>query len=449
MTGRYIPNTEADRNEMLEAIGVASMEELLQSIPADLRMQSPLNLPSSMPEPDLVRGMKEMSRRNWDAGSRPCFLGAGAYHHYIPSAVGYLAAHSGFSTAYTPYQPEVSQGTLQAIFEFQTYVTLLTGLDVANASMYDGASAAAEAVLMAGRITKRNEVILPRCVHPEYRRVIGTYIRNTGMEVLETPFQKDGRTDYEAVKKSLSEKTAAVLIQSPNFFGCVENPECLSEALSSRGTLLIQSATEPLSLAVLPAPGKCGADIFAGEGQSFGNPLSFGGPYLGLLATRTNFTRNLPGRLVGETVDKKGERGFVLTLATREQHIRRERATSNICSNQSLCALRASMYLSMLGKRGIRDLALMNMKKTAHALKLITSLKGYHALFSASAFNEFAVATPAPAEEIQRALEGEGMIGGLNLSVQYPELGEVMLFCVTEMIRKRDIERLAGVLSRF
>ncbi|MBI5184426.1 MAG: aminomethyl-transferring glycine dehydrogenase subunit GcvPA [Nitrospinae bacterium] len=449
MTNRYIPNTPEDRSEMLEAIGVGSIEDLWKTIPEDLRLKSRLRLPSALPEPDLLRHLKNMSGQNSDVGRFPSFLGAGAYNHYIPSAVNHLASQPGFYTAYTPYQPEVSQGILQAIFEFQSYITLLAGLDVANASMYDGPSAAAEAVLMAKRVTKRDEVIIPRNAHPEYRQVIETYIRDLDMKIVEAPFLEDGRIDYDAVKKSLNDKTAALVVQNPNFFGCVETPEAISQSLRENCTLLIQTTVEALSLAILKSPGECGADIFAGEGQSFGNPLSFGGPYVGLFAARKDFIRNMPGRLVGETLDKKGKRGYVLTLSTREQHIRRDRATSNICSNQSLCAIRSAIYLSTLGKKGVRGLALMNMRKAAYMRKKISSLPGYRALFSAPVFNEFVAGTPVPPEEINEALEKEGIIGGLDLGKFYPELGNAMLFCATEMVRKEDMDRLVDVLSRY
>ena len=448
MTNRYIPNTGQDRAVMLKAIGVDSVEDLLETIPKELRLQKPLDIPPAMPEPDLLRHMKELSKQSGDVERFTSFLGAGAYHHYIPSVVNHLAGQSNFYTSYTPYQPEISQGTLQGIFEFQSYVTLLTGLDVANASMYDGASAAAEAVLMARRVAKRDEVILPRCVHPEYRQVIESYTRDLDMKIVEVPFREDGRTDYEAVKAALSDQTAAVLIQSPNFFGCVEDHQGIAQAIKENCSLLIYCTAEALSLAALKSPAECGADIFAGEGQSFGNPLSFGGPYVGLFAARKDFIRNMPGRLVGETVDKDGKRGFVLTLSTREQHIRRDRATSNICSNQSLCALRASIHLSTLGKNGLRDLALMNMKKAAYARKKISTLKGYHLLFSAPVFNEFVVKTPRPVPEINAALEKAGIMGGLDLQPLYPELGPAMLLCATEMVRKEEIDRLVEMLER-
>jgi glycine dehydrogenase subunit 1 len=433
---------------MLEAIGVDSIEDLWKTIPEELRLQSKLNLPPGLPEPDLLRHMKKMSEQNADVERFPSFLGAGAYNHFIPSVVNHLASQSGFYTAYTPYQPEVSQGILQTIFEFQSYVTLLTGLDVANASMYDGPSAVAEAVLMAKRVTKRNEVLVPRNTHPEYRKVIETYIRDLDMETVNIPYLESGLIDYDAVKKALNDNTAALVAQSPNFFGCVETPEAISQALRENCSLLIQTTSDALSLAVLKSPGECGADIFAGEGQSFGNPLSFGGPYVGLFAAKKDFIRNMPGRLVGETVDKKGKRGYVLTLSTREQHIRRDKATSNICSNQSLCAIRSAIYLSTLGKNGLRGLALMNMKKTAYALKKITSIHGYDALFSSPVFNEFAISTPIPSAEINKVLQKKGITGGFSLEEDYPELGNAMLFCATETTRKEDIDRMVETLPR-
>ncbi len=363
---RYIPHTEEDIRKMLDALGLKKLEDLFQAIPKEYRLSKPLNLPEPLSEPDLLRHFQGLQVPMMSG-----FLGAGAYHHFIPAVVSHLVSRSEFSTAYTPYQPEISQGTLQAIFEYQTLMCQLTGMEVSNASMYDGASSLAEAVLMAHRITKRKKVLLSQAVHPEYRRVIQTYIDPDQQEIILVPYQKkEGRTDEKVLLDLLKEDVSAVVIQSPNFFGVIEDLQRIGEKIHDYGGLMIVGFSEAVAYGILQPPGAMGADIVAGEGQSLGIPVSYGGPYLGIFATLETFVRNMPGRLVGETIDLEGKRGFVLTLATREQHIRRERATSNICTNEGLCALMATVFLSCLGKEGLKELAMMNLSKTEYAKKV-------------------------------------------------------------------------------
>jgi glycine dehydrogenase subunit 1 len=447
---RYIPNTDKDREEMLAGIGVKSVDELFTSIPEALRQKaSLLNLPPSMAEPDILRHIKKMGGRNADAESHISFLGAGAYSHYIPSVVDHIISRSEFYTAYTPYQPEISQGTLQAIYEFQTLVCQLTGMEVANASMYDGASALAEAVLMAHRINGRKDVFISRNIHPEYRQTINTYCRYLGINIKEIPFTEKGITDLEWLSKNISEETSAIAVQNPNFFGCIEDMKNLGELARAKNSLFIACVNESVSLGILNPPGDFGADIVAGEGQGLGNPLSFGGPYLGLFATRGKYIRSMPGRLVGRTVDTNGKTGFCLTLSTREQHIRREKATSNICSNQALCALSAAVYMSLMGKDGFKKLAILNLQKANYAKGLISGIEGYKLKFHNPVFNEFVVETPVNPDDINKELIKEGIIGGLPLGKFYPELKNCMLVCVTENHRKEDIEKLWKLLRRY
>ena len=362
---RYIPHTEEDIRKMLDALGLKKLEDLFQAIPKEYRLSKPLNLPEPLSEPDLLRHIQGLQVPMMSG-----FIGAGAYYHFIPAVVSHLVSRSEFSTAYTPYQPEISQGTLQAIFEYQTLMCQLTGMEVSNASMYDGASSLAEAVLMAHRITKRKKVLLSQAVHPEYRRVIQTYIDPDQQEIILVPYQKkEGRTDEKVLLDLLKEDVSAVVIQSPNFFGVIEDLQRIGEKIHDCGGLMIVGFSEAVAYGILQPPGAMGADIVAGEGQSLGIPVSYGGPYLGIFATLETFVRNMPGRLVGETIDLEGKRGFVLTLATREQHIRRERATSNICTNEGLCALMATVFLSCFGKEGLKELAMMNLSKTEYAKK--------------------------------------------------------------------------------
>src|SRR4051812_2708556 len=378
---------------MLKTVGLNSAEELFESIPADLRLSAPLKTPAAISKMELLAGFEEMAARNV-AASRPSFLGAGAYSHYAPTIVDHLISRSEFFTAYTPYQPEISQGTLQAIFEFQTLVCQLTGMEVANASMYDGSTALAEAVLMSERITRRKRVVVSSAIHPEYLAVADTYVQHYGVELERLAIDEaTGRTSAESLS-ALDDKTAAFVIQSPNFFGCIEDVAALAERAHAVGALVVVAVTESASFGLLRSPGSAGADIVVAEGQSFGVPLSFGGPYVGLFATRDKYARQIPGRLVGEAYDKQGRRGFVLTLATREQHIRREKATSNICTNEGLIALCATIYLETMGRHGVQDVAKQCAQKAHYAAREIEKIEGFSLPCSAPFFNEFLVRAP-------------------------------------------------------
>ena len=444
---RYLPHTEQDIKEMLAKIGVKKIADLFDSIPSALRLEKPLNLPEPLSESGLIAAMRRMEKHNPNPDEYTQFLGGGAYRHFTPTLINHLLLRGEFFTSYTPYQPEVSQGTLQAIFEFQSMICMLTGMEVANASMYDGASALAEAVIMATRINNKSEIIMPRTVHPEYRQVTATYLLGNGIKLVETPFLPDGKTDLEHLVNQLTDKTSAVVIQSPNFFGVVEEYAGLSEKLQERGILLIVAVAEALSLGILKPPGERGADIVAGEGQSFGLPVSFGGPYLGIFATREKYFRQMPGRLIGETADRQGKRSYTLTLSTREQHIRREKATSNICTNQGLCALAATIYLSTMGKQGLREVALRNLEKADYMKNKLAKLKGYNLKFNADTFNEFVLECPKPVKVIQEKLLQEKIIAGVPLESHYPELPNTLLICATEINTAGEIDRLAEKLA--
>ena len=445
---RFIPHTEQDIREMLEMVGIQNVDELFAGIPAELRLgDKALKLPSALSESEIVATLRQMQKRNPDAEEVTTFLGAGAYRHYTPALIGSLVLRGEFATSYTPYQPEVSQGTLQAIFEFQTMIAMLTGMDLANASMYDGASALAEAVLMAHRINKKNEFLIARAVHPEYRQTTGTYLRGADHRSIEVPFDSTGKTDLEFIRANLNDKTSAVVLQSPNFFGVVEEYEALSKELAERDVLLIVNVAEPLSLGILKPPGERGADIVVGEAQSFGLPVSYGGPYAGFFATREKFLRQMPGRVAGETIDRTGRRSFVLTLSTREQHIRRERATSNICTNQGLCALAVTVYLAVMGKQGLRELALLNLRKADYLKNKLSKVSGFEIQFSADTFNEIVLKCPRPANEIRDALLEHKILAGLPLGEYYPELADSLLLCATEVNTVESIDRLADKLE--
>jgi len=434
---------------MCQTIGVDKPSDLFRSIPNPLRLKEPLPLPKAMPEQELISHLKSLSRSNETVDHYSSFLGAGAYHHYVPVAVGALVSRGEFATSYTPYQPELSQGTLQAIFEFQTMVASLMGMEIANASNYDGSTALAEAVLMASRLQKKKRIILSRGIHPEYRRVVRTTLQNLGKEIVEVDWESSGRVRQEQLEQLLKEAPTSVFCaQSPNFFGVVEDLTSLSSATHAQGALFVSVTGDPISLGILASPGSCGADIAVGEGQSFGNFLNYGGPYVGLFATKKEFLRQMPGRLVGETLDARGQRGFVLTFNTREQHIRREKATSNICTNQSLCALASSIYLSLLGPEGLKRLAKMNLAKAQYAKKQILQVPGVKALFAGECFNEFAVALPQAVGEVLGRLQEKRIFGGVALSRFYPELKNGLLICVTEMNTKDEIDLLAEELKR-
>jgi glycine dehydrogenase subunit 1 len=444
---RYIPNSPEERAEMLEAIGLQSAEQLFESIPPELRLQRPLNTPRALSEIELLDKFEQMGQRN-AAARRISFLGAGAYSHYIPTIVDHIISRSEFFTAYTPYQPEISQGTLQTIFEFQTLVCQLTGMEVANASMYDGSTALAEAVLMAERVTRRSKAIASTSVHPQYLEVVTTYLQHAGIHLQLTGCDEKTGQSGAALAAAVDDQTAAVVVQSPNFFGCIEDVKALADAAHAKGALLIVAITEAMSLGLLKSPGACGADIVVAEGQSFGVPLSFGGPYVGLFATRDKYARQIPGRLVGEAYDKNGRRGFVLTLATREQHIRREKATSNICTNEGLIALAATVYMETMGRRGIQEAARQCVQKAAYAAKRIASVNGFSLPFTAPFFNEFVVRGPFDSGELLSRLAREKAIeGGIALSRFAPDRSRDFLVCVTETNTREQIDTLVSALS--
>jgi glycine dehydrogenase subunit 1 len=431
---------------MLDSIGLNSAAHLFDSIPEDLRLRQPLATPAALSEIELLTRFERMGERNAGA-QRISFLGGGAYSHYIPTIVDHILSRSEFFTAYTPYQPEISQGTLQTIFEFQTLVCQLTGMEVANASMYDGSTALAEAVLMAERITKRSKIIAAASIHPQYLEVVRTYVQHAGIDLdVDAYDQQLGQATNLAA--AVDDQTAALVVQSPNFFGCIEDLEALAEAAHAKGALLIVAITEAISLGLLKSPGACGADIVVAEGQSFGVPLSFGGPYVGLFATREKYARQIPGRLVGEAYDKQGRRGFVLTLATREQHIRREKATSNICTNEGLIALAATVYLETMGRKGIQEVAQQCIQKAAYAARKISNLPGFSLPFTGPRFNEFVVRAPVNAVTLlaQLALE-KGIDGGLAVSRFLSDHPNDFLVCVTEINTREQIDALVNGLA--
>jgi glycine dehydrogenase subunit 1 len=439
---RYLPKSPADREAMLKAIGVRSIDDLFSQIPAEYRLGRDLKVPRQMAESEIVDWFRERSRENGDGYAS--FLGAGAYFHYRPVIIDSLISRGEFLTAYTPYQAEISQGTLQAIFEFQTMICELTGMEVANASMYDGSTGAAEAVMMAVRLTGRHSVLVARSVHPEYREVLATYAHHQGLPIAEVPFGKDGRIHVKALENSITSDTACVLIQSPNFFGTIEDAEAIAEIAHKNGALLAVSIAEAVSLGIVEPPRK--ADIIAMEAQSFGVPLGFGGPYCGVIATKEKYVRQMPGRLTGQTVDSNGKRGFVLTLATREQHIRREKATSNICTNQALVALMVNIFMTIYGKVGLRELAKQNLAKTTYAAGQF----GKHAsiLFDSSPrFNEFVLETSEDPYAINGRVLGHKIVGGLPLKKFYPELGNASLWCCTELTTRSAIDTAVGVVA--
>jgi len=439
---RYLPKSPADREAMLKAIGARSIDELFAPIPAEYRLRRDLKVPRQMAESEIVDFFRQRSQEN--GIEYTSFLGAGAYLHYRPVIIDALISRGEFLTAYTPYQPEVSQGTLQAIFEFQTMISELTGMELANASMYDGSTAATEAAMMACRVTGRHQVVVASSLHPEYREVLTTYATHQGMPVSTVGFAERGRVDLKALEAAVTDQTACVLIQSPNFFGTIEDVEAIAAIAHKQGALLVVSIAEAVALGIVEPPRA--ADIVAMEAQSFGVPLGFGGPYCGVIATREKFVRQMPGRLAGQTVDRNGKRGFVLTLATREQHIRREKATSNICTNQALVALMVNIFLNVYGKVGLRELAKQNLAKAAYAAEQFG--KYAKVLFSGSPrFNEFVVQTSEDPAVINSRLLGHKIVGGLPLKKFYPELGNAALWCVTEMTARSSIDTAVGMLA--
>ena len=444
---RYLPHTDTDIEHMLAAIGVDGLEDLFSGIPADCRLPGPLDLPQGLAEADILRRLHQLAAKNTQVSQWTSFLGGGAYNHFIPAVVDHLISRSEFYTAYTPYQPEISQGTLQGIFEFQTMICQLTGMDVANASMYDGASACAEAVLLAVRAAKkRNRVLISAALHPHYRQTIATYCRYLDLELM-TIADGNGVTPRDQVEALLDERVAALVVGYPNYFGCMENLADLAACVHQVDARLITAVAEPLALALYKSPGELGADIVVGDGQSFGLPLAFGGPGIGFFAVRERDMRLLPGRLVGETVDLDGQRGFVLTLATREQHIRREKATSNICSNQGMCALMVSIYLALHGKQGLRKLAEINYARADWLRRQIADLDGFSLPFAAPVFNEFVITCREPLSALQKRLEKQQILAGVPLSRDYPDHNNSLLICVTEQNSKAQMEQLLAALT--
>jgi glycine dehydrogenase subunit 1 len=439
----YTPHTDEDIARMKSAIGIAGLEELFADIPPKYRLNRPLDIPSSLSEQETMALMNGLSQKN--LLPQMTLTGAGAYNHFIPAVVGHIINRAEFYTAYTPYQAEISQGILQAIYEYQTMIAHLTGTEIANASMYDGASAMAEAAVLAAKTLNRSRIVIARSVHPEYRAVVRTYCWANGYELCEIPFAPSGQIDVALLQKELDEKVAAVLVQSPNFLGVIEDITPLADAAHAQGALLVAGFTDGTALGILKPAGLMGADFVVGEGQSFGNPLNYGGPYLGVFAAREKFLRRIPGRLVGATVDKNGKRGFVLTLQTREQHIRREKATSNICSNEALCALAAGVYLAALGKN-LQKLASLNIQKAQYLKKQLLQLSGWKEIFSAPVYNEFVVSCP-DARLVNEKLKKENIGGAYELQQDYPELKNALLFCATEMLTKEDIDKVIAILT--
>lgn len=455
---RYIPNTEEDLGRMLEAIGVQSIDDLFAQIPEELRLNRPLDLPPALAEPELMRHLGELAGSNRDATRTLSFLGAGVYHHASPTAVDSLVRRGEFFTAYTPYQPELAQGTLQTIFEFQTMVAELLGTEIANASLYDGSTGTAEAILMARRVTRRDVAVVSTAVHPEYREVVRTYLQGIGdpegadptvRDLREVGFTAAGTTDLAALEATLDDQTAAVVVQHPNFFGCLEDLDAIAALAHARGALLVVVNTDPSAFGVLEAPGAYDADIVVAEGQALGVPMSYGGPHVGLFGTRSKFVRQVPGRLCGQTVDVDGQTGYVLTLTTREQHIRREKATSNICTNQGLVALQVCIYLSLMGPAGLERVARTGAAHAHRFRERVAALPGFGELFPGSSiYHEVAVRTPGPATQVVERLLAEGIAAGVPLSRFYAGMEHGLLVNFTELHSEADVERLLAALAR-
>ncbi len=443
---QYVANTEKERKELLAEIGVSKFEDLIKNIPknAIYSHTKKQTLQDGLTEMEVDAHLSALAHKNEPAGKKACFLGAGVYNHFIPAVVPSLITRGEFITAYTPYQPEASQGTLQATFEYQTMIAELYGMDVANASLYDGASALAEAALLAVRETGRKKILVSRAVHPEYRKVIQTYSKSFSVEEIAI---ENGQTSMKDLESKIDSDTACVMIQSPNFFGILEEGEQMGHAAKKSGALFVVSAN-PMSLGLLAPPGEYGADVATGEGQPLGIPMNFGGPNLGLFSCKFSHVRKMPGRVCGMTKDLNGKRGFTLTLQTREQHIRREKATSNICTNEALMALASTIYLSVLGPQGLKECAQLNFNRAHETKEAIAKIKGFSEVFSAPFFNEFVIRSKASPEKINKALRKAGIVGGLALEPYYPELKGCVLYCATEMIMPDDIEKLSETLRK-
>ncbi|MCL6449708.1 MAG: aminomethyl-transferring glycine dehydrogenase subunit GcvPA [Acetobacteraceae bacterium] len=440
---KYLPHTDRDREAMLKTIGVKSVDELFSDIPAQVRFNRALDLPRPLSDPELARHMGELASRNRSLDGLTCFLGGGVYDHFVPSVVEHIVSRSEFYTAYTPYQAEASQGVLQSIYEYQTLICELTGMDVSQASMYDGASAAAEAGLICAATLGRGRIVVPASLHPEYRQTIKTYAWAHDLEVAEVPFGPQGTADLSRLEAALGPEPACLIVQHPNFFGALEPVEEMGRLVHARGGLLV-AACDPISLGVLKPPAAYGADIALGEGQPLGIRLSFGGPYLGFFATSEKLVRRMPGRIAGATLDHQGRRGFVLALQTREQHIRREKATSNICSNEALCALAATVYLCALGRRGIVKLAGLCLQKAHYARDQVARLERFKPAFDAPFFREFAVRSTLPWERVESGLLQQGQAVGPSLGRFYPELKDCFLLAFTEKRTREEIDYLVG-----
>ncbi|HKS65807.1 MAG TPA: aminomethyl-transferring glycine dehydrogenase subunit GcvPA [Candidatus Acidoferrales bacterium] len=441
---RYLPKSPSERQEMLAAIGAHSIDDLFESIPREFRLREPLPLPRPLSEPEIIEYFRARAAEN--APGYSSFLGAGVYQHHRSVVTDSLVQRGEFLTSYTPYQAEISQGTLTAIFEFQTLMCQLTGQEVANASMYDGSTALTEAILMAERLTGRSKVLIARSVHPDYRQVLATYAKNLGLEIEEIGYSSSGQVDTKGLTKDKLAGAAALVVQSPNFLGAVENIAALAEAAHAEGALLVDTIAEAVSLGIVRPPAE--ADIVAMEGQAFGISPSYGGPFVGVIASREKFVRQMPGRLAGQTADASGRRGFVLTLATREQHIRREKATSNICTNEALFALVATVHLCLLGKDGLREMASQNVAKAQFAIRELQQIPGVRRVFAAPVFNEFVLEFPRSVKLINAALLRDKIIGPLPLGIYYPELTKHGLVCVTETMPRAGIERFVAAIRR-
>ena len=443
----YIQNTDADRAEMLETIGVRSFDELIEPIPEELRLRSVLDLGAPLAEPALAAHLGELAAKNRPASRLASFLGGGIYDRHIPALVRYVVSRSEFYTSYTPYQAEVSQGTLQAIYEYQSFICRITAMEVANASMYDGATALAEAMLMASAIKNASRVLVPRALPPRYRSVLASYAAARRIELVEIPYTSEGLLAVPRLEAALAEKTAALVIAQPNYFGVIENAGGLAALAHEKGAVVI-GCVDPVSCALIAPPGEWGADIAVGEGQSLGLPQSYGGPLLGFMATRLEYVRRMPGRLVSGTVDRDGKRGYVMTLQTREQHIRREKATSNICTNEALCALSAAAYLVSVGERGFREVAEQSWSKSHALARMLTGVPGARLVFGGPFFQEFVLDLPLPAKEFSAKAAGSGILPGIRLGGDFPELGErAILVAVTEKRARRELERYRDLLA--
>jgi glycine dehydrogenase subunit 1 len=441
---RYIPNTDADAAKMMDVIGINSVDELFDDIPSKLRLSDGLGIDPGISELEIRKKMKELGAKNRSLDELVCFLGAGAYDHYIPSVVSHMAGRSEFYTAYTPYQPEISQGTLQVIFEYQTMISALTGMDVSNASLYDGATACAEAAIMAADSTRRNTILVSEALNPEARRVLKNYMHFRDINIVEIPMA-DGITDLDRVKYHMDKNVAAIIVQSPNFFGIIEDLSEIEKVVHENKSLLI-SSVDPISLAILKKPSDYGVDIAVGDAQAFGNSISFGGPHIGFMATTSKLMRKMPGRIAGQSVDVDGKRAFVLTLQAREQHIRRYKATSNICSNQNLNALISSIYMVTMGKKGLKEVALQCVEKSHYAMDKLTRGGKYKLAFDQPFFKEFAIIGNKDADIVNKELLDNGILGGYNLNKDYG-IENGMLLCVTEKRTKEEIDKVAALME--